>query len=331
MLRRPFAAIALFAAMALGIAACGGSMSGAVPAGAAATVNGTEVSADLLNRLVESVGPAGDEELPEDTVADAQRQILTSLVRSEIVVGFAADRGVELDDDQLQALVADAEDLGAQAEEFGISEEEYARVVLAPTELLDLVRSDTVGDVSQDELDAALAEAEASGRRGSATLSHILVETEAQAEEAKSRIDGGESFAEVAQDVSIDGSAAQGGSLGEAVPLDNFVAEFADAAADAPEGEVVGPVESQFGFHLIKVDEHVSIEESLREELAAQELQPELDAAFEEADVTVAGRYGEWDPEQRAVVAAELPGDAPTPVTEDAGTAPAGEDASEPS
>jgi len=71
---------------------------------------------------------------------------------------------------------------------------------------------------------------------------------------ANARIRSGEPFAEVARDASDDGSAAQGGDVGD--NTDGFVAPFKAAADALKAGEVTpGAVETQFGFHLIAKDE----------------------------------------------------------------------------
>lgn len=73
--------------------------------------------------------------------------------------------------------------------------------------------------------------------------------------ELKAEIDGGADFAEVAKRNSIDGSAENGGDLGE-FPREQMVAPFADAAFACPVGQVTGPVQTEFGWHLIKVEGH---------------------------------------------------------------------------
>jgi len=80
---------------------------------------------------------------------------------------------------------------------------------------------------------------------------HILVATAAEAETVKARLAAGEDFATVAGEVSLD-LESQGGDLGCALAGD-YVDEFAAAVVAAPLNEVVGPVQSEFGFHVIVV------------------------------------------------------------------------------
>jgi parvulin-like peptidyl-prolyl isomerase len=64
---------------------------------------------------------------------------------------------------------------------------------------------------------------------------------------------GEETFADLAMTLSDDvGSGYNGGELGWASP-DRYVVEFAEAVRDAPLGEIVGPIETQYGYHLIQV------------------------------------------------------------------------------
>jgi peptidyl-prolyl cis-trans isomerase D len=76
----------------------------------------------------------------------------------------------------------------------------------------------------------------------------------AKAEGLLKRAQGGEDFAKLAQENSQDpGSAAQGGDLGFS-ERKVFVPEFADAAFGMKEGEIKGPVKTQFGYHILKLD-----------------------------------------------------------------------------
>lgn len=82
---------------------------------------------------------------------------------------------------------------------------------------------------------------------------HILVATEGAAQDVLQALEAGESFAELARSVSTDtGSGASGGELGWS-PLLDYVKPFADAVRDAEIGAFIGPVQTQFGYHIIQV------------------------------------------------------------------------------
>lgn len=82
--------------------------------------------------------------------------------------------------------------------------------------------------------------------------SHILVDTKAQADMIKSKIDNGESFESLAKQYSKCPSGQEGGDLGY-FERGQMVKEFEDAAFALPIGKVSCPVQTQFGWHLIKV------------------------------------------------------------------------------
>lgn len=82
---------------------------------------------------------------------------------------------------------------------------------------------------------------------------HILVDTEEQAQDVLAALEAGESFAELARSISTDtGSGASGGDLGWS-SVTSYVKPFADAVREAPIGEIVGPVQTEFGYHIIQV------------------------------------------------------------------------------
>ena len=82
---------------------------------------------------------------------------------------------------------------------------------------------------------------------------HILHESEAEAQDTLAALRAGESFAELARALSTDpGSGARGGELGE-VFVGNYVREFRQAIEGAAIGELVGPVKSEFGYHILQV------------------------------------------------------------------------------
>lgn len=83
--------------------------------------------------------------------------------------------------------------------------------------------------------------------------SHILVSTEKECEDLKSKISNGDlSFEDAAKQHSTCPSKARGGDLGF-FGRGQMVKPFEDAAFGAQENDVVGPVKTQFGYHLVKV------------------------------------------------------------------------------
>jgi peptidyl-prolyl cis-trans isomerase C len=106
---------------------------------------------------------------------------------------------------------------------------------------------------------------------------HILVETEEKATELKAQLDGGADFAALAAEHGTDGTASKGGDLGWFVQTD-MVPEFADAAFAMEPGTISSPVQTPFGWHLIKLEERrdrptpalVEVQEALLGEVIQQ-------------------------------------------------------------
>lgn len=95
--------------------------------------------------------------------------------------------------------------------------------------------------------------------------SHILVEDLETAQELLAKINQGEDFAELAKEYSIDpGSGAMGGSLGS-FERGRMVPEFEKAAFSLEIGEISEPVQSDFGYHIIKVTDRTPFEESFED------------------------------------------------------------------
>jgi peptidyl-prolyl cis-trans isomerase C len=110
--------------------------------------------------------------------------------------------------------------------------------------------------------------------------SHILVETEEKANELKSELDGGADFATLARENSIDPGAANGGDLGF-FSRGMMVQPFEEAAyALANPGDVSAPVQSQFGWHIIKLEEKRQSAPPTLDQVAPQIQQQLLQQAF---------------------------------------------------
>lgn len=85
-----------------------------------------------------------------------------------------------------------------------------------------------------------------------ATARHILVSTEEQCADLKKQIEDGADFADLAKQFSSCPSGQQGGDLGEFGP-GQMVKEFDEVVFSADVNTVQGPVQTQFGYHLLEV------------------------------------------------------------------------------
>jgi len=154
-------------------------------------------------------------------------------------------------------------------------------------EFVELRLSDISAGIEIDEVDVRTYYEENADRFRSETelkSSHILISTDElsdeealnKANEVVSRLNAGEDFAALATELSDDpGSAANGGELGWSTS-GVFVSEFEDALFALEEGEVSLPVRTQFGYHVIRLDDlrpgaqkpFEEVREELRVELA---------------------------------------------------------------
>jgi peptidyl-prolyl cis-trans isomerase C len=92
-------------------------------------------------------------------------------------------------------------------------------------------------------------------------LHHILLKTEAEAKKALDRVKKGEKFGDVATQVSICPSKAKGGNL-DWLPKGSLVKEIEDVAFTMKNGEIKGPVQSKFGYHILLLEDKKPAQES---------------------------------------------------------------------
>ncbi|MTI71270.1 MAG: hypothetical protein FH751_13550 [Firmicutes bacterium] len=117
---------------------------------------------------------------------------------------------------------------------------------------------------------------------------HILVKTEKEAKEIKGKLDNGEDFIELAKEKSTGPSAPNGGDLGY-FTKGRMLPEFEETAFSLKEGEVSDPVKTQYGYHIIKVeDKKVSLEdnkEEVKDDLKNNKFTENVKKYREEAEV----------------------------------------------
>ncbi len=139
--------------------------------------------------------------------------------------------------------------------------------------LADLVTEEAIAS-AYEAFAAEFAEGEPETEYNAA---HILVETEEEIAAVVARLEAGEDFADVAREVSRDGSAAQGGDLGW-FGAGVMIAPFEQAVMALEPGQVSGPVQTRFGWHVVRlIDSRVASVpplEEVREQLLS-ELQQE--------------------------------------------------------
>ena len=140
-----------------------------------------------------------------------------------------------------------------ETEEFAIFMEHAKKDILSQLAMRKVLATATV---STEECKAFYEQHKSRFEKGeSVRAKHILVKEEEEILAILEQItDGSKEFEALAREHSICGSAAKGGDLGE-FGRGQMVPEFEQAAFNAEIGAVVGPVKTNFGYHLIKVEE----------------------------------------------------------------------------
>lgn len=144
----------------------------------------------------------------------------------------------------------------------------------------------------QNALSAILAESAGPGE-GNPCVRHILVETEAEGDDLVAQLGDGADFSNLAIEFSTGPSGPAGGDLGCA-PAANYVPAFAEAVTNSEVGEVAGPVETQFGWHVIIVDRYEIDGRTIASDLLRERLAS--------ASVDVDENLGSWDTERLLII-----------------------------
>ena len=228
----------------------------------------------------------------------AKTQIVPQLIAFNLGKAYARENGIEVSEDEVQSEIDQTkEQVGEQAQaagqnldpdeafqealnQFGYTEDDLREEVRTGL-LLQKVREAAVDgeEPSDEEIQQFYDENKDTQftRPERRCIRHILFspDDEETAQEVKDELDDGGDFAELAREYSQDpGSAENGGDLG-CNTKGGFVPEFEDAAFDAEEGEIVGPVETEFGYHVLEVTD-IQPEEEIPLEEAAPQIKEQL-------------------------------------------------------
>lgn len=283
--------VLLVAVLALTAAACSNSSS------TVATVGDTDITRGDVEGLVRDSEDILDSDFLTYLGVAIQWQAVEQAAEAEFGIA-PTEEEVDAKLDELVA-TAGAPDLDSYLESVNASESgirQYAVQLLIQDqidiELADQVVSPTDEEVQQELDDFPLEWTEV-------CAAHILVATADEAADVEARLAAGEDFAVIATEVSTDpGSGANGGDLGCTAPS-QYVEEFGAATMSAEIGVPTEPVESEFGFHIIRVDSRTTAEPDVVFEYLDGRARAEVvDTWFlnviESADVTVDEATGVW-------------------------------------
>ena len=194
-----------------------------------AKVNGSEIRQSDLAVAEEELGPSLQQMDPSN--------------RRENLISFLIDM-------KIVAKAADAKKVGDTADfkqKLAFARDRLLMDSLLATEGKTAVTDDAMKKVYEDATKQVSGEKEVRAR-------HILVPTEEEAKAIKAELDKGADFAKLAKEKSKDPGAADGGDLGF-FTKEQMVPEFSAVAFALEPGKISDPVKSQFGWHVIKVEE----------------------------------------------------------------------------
>lgn len=273
-----------------------------------ATVNGQAISSyDLHQVFINQLQQLEQEQgiIPSRSYEVVRFQALDTLIRSIILNQEVAKRNLSASkaevDEELQRIIdlfASEDDYKLQLTLAGITED-YLRAQLGEEIKIDKLIREVSGDhpVSEQEIREAYEQVRAS---------HILIRPDGQSEEAWTSAESQawdihaqlttENFADLAQTMSGDSSASQGGDIGF-ISRGRTVPEFEEAAFALGIGEISEPVRSMYGYHIITVTQRKDaegedfekarpmIEDRIRSEKGQDDLMAWFDEVRNAADV----------------------------------------------
>lgn len=207
-----------------------GGLSSVASAQNVAIVNGKAVPMARVEALAQQVSRSGRQVTPE-----MQQQIKDEVIAREVFIQEAQKMGLDT-----------SEDFKTQME--------LARQTILIRELF--TNYQKTHAVTDEEIKAEYDKFAAANSGKEYRARHILVEKEAEAKAIIAQLKKGGKFEEIAKKSSKDpGSGAKGGDLDWA-PAGNYVAEFSTALTALTKGKMTEtPVKSQFGYHVIRLDD----------------------------------------------------------------------------
>lgn len=229
----------------------------AAPEDAVVTINGTDITeAEFVESLKEQVGDQSllsliQLQLLKDKESDLD---ITDEDIEQEVDELKNNLGAESDEELLEALT-----LQSQGQVDLESKDELIEEFIKPQLVIQQLASEGV-EVTEEEKEAFYEEQKDSFPT-EVHARHILVEDQETADDLKAQLDDGADFAELAEENSTDGSAANGGDLGF-FPEGQMVPEFEEVAFSLDIDEISDPVQSEHGYHIIQVlERHESYED----------------------------------------------------------------------
>jgi foldase protein PrsA len=334
-------AASVFAVIAL--AACASNGGGGAGSTAAATVNGSEISQTELQdslplfRFLSSLSqaPCGQAQSGESADAACARFALGNLIQEAILQQYASAHDITVDDSkvdstiqQLEGQLGGAAKLDSLLQQSHVSRAEldaFAKRLLLFQEVQKAVGDEQVSDTQ-------LRQTYEQNKLQYTQLDtwQILVKSQQQADEIERQVTPS-NFQDLADKYSIDPSVKQNhGDLGT-MDASQLVEPYVRAALALHPGEISQPVQSQFGWHIIrlissKVTPFEQVRDQIAQQSAGQSFQTWFQGQLSQATIAVNPRYGTFDPSTGNVnpVRSTAEGSASQPPTASGAAPPAG-------
>lgn len=234
------------------------------------------------------------------TLADQKRVLLSDLIDQKVLEQKAKELKLFKDDNEINDGIKTTIETNYKA---GKSDVDYKKWMddnkLTAEVINNIARFEVIGNKLYDYLlkDVTVTDEEIQNdynanksnyteKPNTMEVSHILVNTEAEAISIKDKLDKGEDFATLAKQYSIDTEANKaGGSLGELQYNDpNYDQTFVISAMALKEGEISPPVQTSFGYHIIKVTKKTEYPvlplETVKDDVKSQLLQQKQEAKY---------------------------------------------------
>jgi foldase protein PrsA len=252
-----------------------------------AEVNGEEISIDEFNKnfvvfeenYTQLYGEQiWSQEIQGKTIMQiAKEQIMEKMITEELIRQYMVGQDTELDaagiDETYKLFEEDlksSEEMKAFYDENEIGEA-FIRKQLEMEEYLTIYKAQILENLGFDEM---RLEEIYDGYVVNVRARHILVETDEDLAEVQGKFNDGADFEEIAKEYSIDtNSAINGGDLGY-FARGTMVPEFEEASFSQPIGAIGEPVKSDYGYHIIKVEDRKTLAD-LKTEMSEEQLEIE--------------------------------------------------------